>query len=174
MNFLAHAYLSFDNDEILVGNVIGDFVKGKPKENLPQGIRKGIELHRFIDTVTDSHPAFFKAGKMFKPAVGLYSGAFVDIVFDYFLANDTHKNEQEWKLFSQRVYQTLEKQKQFFPNTFAGIFPHMQHYDWLYQYRFLKSIEDSFRSLTRRAKYLADTDKVTHIFEENIPQLEAC
>ena len=29
MNYLAHAYLSFGYSELLVGNLISDFVKGK-------------------------------------------------------------------------------------------------------------------------------------------------
>ena len=46
MNYLAHAYLSFDDAEILTGNIISDFVKGKKKFDYPSRIQAGIKLHR--------------------------------------------------------------------------------------------------------------------------------
>ena len=88
MNYLAHAYLSFDNSEILVGNMISDFVKGKKKFGYPLAIQQGIMLHRMIDTFTDAHPATKSAITFFKPVVGAYAGAFVDVVYDHFLATD--------------------------------------------------------------------------------------
>ena len=86
MNYLAHAYLSFGNADILAGNMISDFVKGKQKFGYSEAIQKGITLHRMIDTFTDSHEATRAAKQYFKPAVGLYSGAFTDVVYDHFLA----------------------------------------------------------------------------------------
>src|SRR5690349_3138119 len=88
MNFLAHSYLSFNNGELLVGNMISDFVKGKRKFDYAEGIQQGIMLHRAIDTFTDDHPATKEAKQFLKPAVGLYAGAFIDVVYDHFLAND--------------------------------------------------------------------------------------
>ena len=57
MNYLAHAYLSFNEPEILVGNMISDFVKGKKKFDYSPGVQKGIALHRAIDNFTDYHTA---------------------------------------------------------------------------------------------------------------------
>jgi acyl carrier protein phosphodiesterase len=74
MNFLAHAYLSFGNEPILVGNMISDFVKGKKKFDFPLDIQKGITLHRMIDTYTDSHPSTKAAMRLFRPAAGAYAG----------------------------------------------------------------------------------------------------
>src|ERR1700744_5259410 len=91
MNYLAHAYLSFNQPEILVGNMISDFVKGKKRFDFNTTIQKGIALHRSIDTFTDDHAATKKAKEFLKPAVGLYAGAFIDVVYDHFLALD--KNE---------------------------------------------------------------------------------
>ena len=83
MNYLAHAYLSFNEPEILVGNMISDFIKGKQKFTYSPGIQNGIQLHRMIDHFTDTHPATHEAKQYFKPAVGLYAGAFMDIVYDH-------------------------------------------------------------------------------------------
>ena len=88
MNYLAHAYLSFNDPEILLGNMISDYVKGRKKFDYEPGILKGIMLHRAIDTFTDQHPVTKTAMKFFKPAYGLYAGAFVDVVYDHFLVLD--------------------------------------------------------------------------------------
>ena len=88
MNYLAHAYLSFNEPGILTGNMISDFVKGRKKFDYPPQIKKGIELHHAIDEFTDNHPATKQAKEFFRSDYRLYSGAFVDIVYDHFLAND--------------------------------------------------------------------------------------
>jgi acyl carrier protein phosphodiesterase len=88
VNYLAHAYLSFGIPDVVVGNLISDFVKGKKQLEYPDSIRKGITLHRAIDTFTDSHPVTRHAKSYFRAVYGLYSGALIDVAYDYFLAND--------------------------------------------------------------------------------------
>src|SRR5450432_2177318 len=105
MNYLAHVWLSFNQPEILVGNMISDFVKGKKRFDFDESIQKGIMLHRSIDTFTDTHNATKKANQFLKPAVGLYAGAFIDIVYDHFLALDKNEFTDESLLqFSLNVY----------------------------------------------------------------------
>ena len=95
MNYLAHAVLSFGEPEILAGNMISDFVKGKQKFTYPKGIQNGITLHRLIDSFTDAHAATHEAKQYLKPAVGLYAGAFVDVAYDHFLALDETQHTLE-------------------------------------------------------------------------------
>ena len=82
MNFLAHSYLTF-TDEQIVGQFLQDFIRNKDRFSFPEKIGEGITLHRAIDTFTDSHPEIHEAKKIFSPMVRLYSGAFVDVAFDY-------------------------------------------------------------------------------------------
>src|SRR5690349_12966432 len=127
MNYLAHAYLSFKDPEVLVGNMISDFVKGKKKFDYPVGIQGGIMLHRAIDTYTDEHAATKEAKEFFRPHYRLYSGAFIDVVYDHFLALDaTEFTESSLFAFSQQTYQVLEEYKQWLPEPFAGMFPYMK------------------------------------------------
>jgi acyl carrier protein phosphodiesterase len=88
VNYLAHAYLSFGIPDVVVGNLISDFVKGKKQLEYPDSIRKGITLHRAIDTFTDTHPVTRRAKSYFRAVYGLYAGALTDVVYDHFLAND--------------------------------------------------------------------------------------
>ena len=161
MNFLAHSYLSF-SEEQLVGNMIADFVKNRDVARLPESIQKGIKLHRAIDTFTDAHPLIHEAKAPFRPLVRLYSGAFVDVAFDYFLANDTTENSQrEWQEHSQRVYAVLRRHEEFLPEVFKKVLDKMQQDDWLYNYRNEWGIEYSFRNVVNKAQFL---DKTTNVF----------
>ena len=161
MNFLAHSYLSF-SEEQLVGNMIADFVKNRDVARLPESIQKGIKLHRAIDSFTDAHPLIHEAKAPFRPLVRLYSGAFVDVAFDYFLANDTVENSQrEWQEHSQRVYAVLRRYEEFLPEVFKKVLDKMQQDDWLYNYRNEWGIEYSFRNVVNKAQFL---DKTTNVF----------
>jgi len=88
MNFLAHIYLSGNNDDIKFGNYIGDFVKGKKYNKYKDDIKKGILLHREIDSYTDRHPIVHKSIVRLRPAYGKYAGVVVDILYDHFLAKN--------------------------------------------------------------------------------------
>jgi acyl carrier protein phosphodiesterase len=176
MNFLAHAYLSFNQPELLLGNMISDFVKGKKQFDYPEKVHKGIVLHRSIDAFTDQHDATHAIKEFFKPAYGLYAGAFADVVYDYFLANDSTAFPVEKNLsdFTDKTYAALSRQSDLFPENFDSVFFNMQQQNWLYNYRFKWGIEKSFGGLVRRAKYLSDANPAFSVFEKNIEQLQQC
>ncbi len=175
MNFLAHAHLSFNNPELLVGNMISDFVKGKSKYDYPKGIQNGIELHRAIDTFTDSHISTKNARQYFKDAVGAYSGAFVDVSFDHFLATDTKEfNEASLMAFCNDTYTTLTKYVHILPIRFANMIPFMVSDNWLFNYSKIWGIKRSFEGLTRRAKYLNDSIAAFESFNNHYYPLQKC
>ena len=176
MNYLAHAYLSFDHPEILVGNLISDFVKGKTKFNYSPGIQNGISLHRAIDEFTDAHPATKKAKEFFRPAYRLYSGAFVDVVYDHFLALDRNefKNEKALQKFSSQVYHTVQDNLFLLPPRFQNFFPHMKEHNWLFNYQYLIGIEKSFGGLVYRAAYINESVTAFAVFNKNYSELKDC
>lgn len=173
MNFLAHAYLSFDYEPYIIGNMISDFVKGRKKLSYSNETQKGIELHRNIDTYTDTHPQIIEAKKIFVPKVGLYAGAFVDVAFDFFLANDKNiKTPEQWEKFTAKIYHVLSNHTDILPEKFLNILPYMTQEDWLYNYRFTWGIKNSFLNLQRRAKFLNTDLDVFSLFENNIDVLQ--
>ncbi len=169
MNYLAHAYLSFEQPEILVGNIISDYIKGKKQYDYPLPIQKGIQLHRAIDTFTDGHPATKQAKKYLAPAVGTYSGAFIDIVFDHYLALDVSRfpTTDALSVFSENAYHTLNLYQDIFPEKFQRVFPHMKQNNWLYNYQYEWGIEKSFASITRRATYLTESESCFELWKEH-------
>ncbi len=173
MNYLAHAYLSFNHEEILVGNLISDFVKGKNKFNYPEGIQKGITLHRAIDAFTDGHEATKLAKNIFRPAYRLYSGAFVDVVYDHFLATDVNEfNEEILENFSENVYDVLDKHINYLPEPFARMFPYMKLQNWLFNYHTRWGTEASFGGLVKRARYITESETAASLFEERYKTLQ--
>jgi len=174
MNYLAHAYLSFNQPDLLVGNMISDFVKGKTKFNYSEGIQKGISLHRAIDEFTDAHPATKKAKEFFRPAYRLYAGAFIDVVYDHFLAADTNvfASTIELQKFSSEVYNTLDTNFNVLPEPFQNLLSHMKLHNWLYNYQFTYGIEKSFGGLVRRAAYINDEQPAINVFNINYGELK--
>jgi len=175
LNYLGHAVLSFGDTELLTGNMIGDFVKGTlALDAFPEGIRKGILLHRKIDGYTDQHPSSLKAKNLFRPDYRLYAGAFVDSLYDHFLANDPQifPAEKELLGFASGVYRQLESNSRWLPEKFSRMLPYMVSDNWLYNYRTLRGMKNSFAGLVRRARYLEESDKayeilVSHYYELN-------
>ncbi len=175
MNYLAHAWLSFNQPEILVGNMISDFVKGRKRFDFPEGVQRGIMLHRNIDEFTDTHEVTKKAKSFFKPAVGLYAGAFVDVVYDHFLATDKNEFTDDTLMnFSLGVYKTLEEYQTILPEKFAVMLPYMKRDNWLYNYKTLHGIEMSFGGFMHRAKYLNKSSLPFACFTENYEALQNC
>jgi acyl carrier protein phosphodiesterase len=176
MNFLAHAFLSFDHPHILTGNMISDFVKGKRKFDYPLSIQNGISLHRQIDDFTDFHPATARAKNFFRADYRLYSGAFVDIVFDHFLAVDKNQFPEKESLenFTMATYNFLEKNSFYFPLQFQKIFPYMKNQNWLLGYHSKEGIRKAFGGLADRALYFDESDIAFQIFNDHYKELQNC
>ncbi len=60
MNYLAHLFLSGNNDLLKIGNFMADGIRGNDYLNFPEEVKNGIILHRHIDTFTDAHPMYRK------------------------------------------------------------------------------------------------------------------
>lgn len=175
MNYLAHAYLSFNDPEILVGNLISDFVKGKKKFDYPPDIQKGIMLHRAIDTFTDEHEATREAKDIFRPVYRLYSGAFTDVVYDHFLAMDENEFTEGFLFdFSQQVYAVIDRHTQWLPEKFSRMFPYMRSQNWLFNYRTYGGTEKSMQGVAHRAAYLNESKIAYELFKQHYQLFQQC
>lgn len=176
VNYLAHAYLSPGGAPVLAGNMISDFVKGRSQYDYPAAIQQGIRLHRSIDQFTDAHAATREAKQVFRPAYRLYAGAFVDVVYDHFLANDRRHFASDEALYSftQQTYAALSSQQPWLPARFAAMLQPMQQHNWLYNYQYAWGIEKSFGGLVRRSSYLSDSATAFALFQQHYALLQQC
>lgn len=174
MNYLAHSFITFTEGQI-VGQFLEDFIRNRDRFSFPKDIQDGITMHRAIDTFTDSHPAIHEAKKVFAPLVRLYSGAFVDVSMDYFVANDLSLHSlQGWKEHSLNVYRVLNKYHEFLPESLRRMLVKMEHDDWLYNYRNDQGIQFSMRNVLHKAKYLDINIPVFEAFLKNKDILQQC
>ncbi len=172
MNYLAHAYLSFNRPGILTGNMISDFVKGRKKFDYPLQIQHGIALHREIDSFTDTHSATREAKEIFRPAYRLYAGSFIDVVYDHFLALDENEFTDEiLKAFTLKTYSLLDQDTEHFPEKFSMMYPYMKAHNWLYNYKYKEGIQKSLGGVVRRSAYLTESDTAYSLFIDNYEKL---
>jgi acyl carrier protein phosphodiesterase len=155
MNFLAHIYLSKERPKIMVGNFIGDFVKGKHfSDQFETEIAKGIELHRAIDEFTDRHPIVHQSKSRLRPKYHHYSGVIVDVFYDHFLSkywSDYHSIPLT--NFAANTYTTLKDHYSILPDDVKYMLPYMIKDNWLVNYGHLNGIGQALRGISRRTRY---------------------
>jgi acyl carrier protein phosphodiesterase len=173
MNFLAHAYLSFGQEEILVGNFAADFIKGKEMALYHGDIRIGILLHREIDSFTDSHPLVRAGQSYLRPKFRHYSTVITDIFFDYFLGkNWDHFSPIPLEIFVNQTYDVLDRYQSQLPDRFGEMFYWMKSQNWLYQYREISGIQRSLSGLSRRTTFVSKMDEAPAVLLEKEAEFE--
>ncbi len=153
MNFLAHIYLSGENDLVTIGNFIADGIKGKDYKEFPTEIQTGILLHRQIDTFTDAHQTVRLSTRRLHEKYGHYSGVIVDILYDHFLAKN-------WKQYSDiplsdyvdHFYDALERHYEILPLRIQKMMPYMIADNWLLSYASISGISRVLDGMNRRTK----------------------
>ena len=88
MNYLAHLLLAENHAASRVGNMLGDFVPGRPESlrgRFPDAVLHGIIRHRAIDRFADSHRVTSQLKAAIAPARRRFAGVIIDIVHDHFL-----------------------------------------------------------------------------------------
>lgn len=174
MNILAHLYLSKGINEVMLGNYIGDFVKGKQYLNYPDEVQKGIILHRNIDTFTDKHLLHKQTRDKFRSGYGLYAGVVVDILYDHFLANNWHKyTDVPLSDFAQKAYAYITLNESILPDRLKKVTPYMVQHNWIMAYateQGIKRVLDGMArntSLPDKSKYAIGVMKKDYNLIEN-------
>ena len=153
MNFLAHIYLSGDNDLIKIGNFMADGIRGKQYENYPLEIQKGIILHRAIDTFTDAHPIFRQSTKRLHNNYHHYAGVIVDILYDHFLAKNWNKySDEKLEDFVEQFYKSLHDNNNVLSERAIRIMPILIEENWLVSYQTIEGIKHILTQMDRRTK----------------------
>ena len=185
MNYLAHLYLAEQSPEGLLGGLLGDFVKGRLDDRFTITVRRGIALHRAIDSFTDAHPLHLKSRNRIGSQRRRYAGIIIDVCYDHFLSRRwTDYSSESLTRFSERVYDALREYHDELPERLQGIAPHMIADDWLGSYAELANVGRALDGIARRfkrsnalagalveveANYAALDDDFQHFF----PELEA-
>jgi len=173
MNFLAHIYLSFGDDEITIGNFIADSIRGNKIDHLPTRIQKGILLHREIDTYTDSHSIPKISSKRLHKNYSHYSRVIVDIFYDHFLAkNWKNYSNTPLKVYVENFYDLLEDNYPILPNGVQRMMPYMITDNWIYNYSKMEGIGRVLNGMNRRTKNKSKMNFAIMDLEEHYTDFE--
>ena len=168
MNYLAHSFLSGDDEELLVGNFIADSVRGSQLQLYPEKIVRGIILHRQIDTFTDAHPVVQLSKERLRPAYRKYAGVIADIYYDHFLAiNFDQYSNIGLAVYTQQVYNLVRRHQAFLPERVLYFLPYMIEQNWLLNYANLEGIRRSLTGLSRRTAFVSNMETATNELREN-------
>jgi acyl carrier protein phosphodiesterase len=161
MNFLAHLYLSGDDNKLMIGNFIGDFVKGKNAlEKFEPEIIRGIEMHRRIDAFTDTHPIVTESKNRLRPKYRHYAGVIVDVFYDHFLARNWSSYHPEvLPDYAARVYKLIESFDPILPLAVKNFLPYMVRGNWLVNYAQVEGIQRALTGMARRTPYDSKMDE---------------
>ena len=171
MNYLAHIYLSGNNDLLKIGNFMADSIRGKSYLDYPDEVQKGILLHRFIDTFTDAHPIYRKSKHRLHTQYHHYSGVIMDIVYDHFLAKNWNVySDESLENYAETFYQLLQDNYSILTEKTKEMLPTMIANNWLLSYASLTGLEMILCNMDRRTKNRVNMHKaiveVEQFYEE--------
>jgi hypothetical protein len=153
MNFLAHIYLSGDNDLLKIGNFMADSIHGNKFNDYPTEIKKGILLHRSIDSFTDMHPVYRQSKHRLHEKYGHYSGVIMDIFYDHFLAKNWKTySDEKLEEYADNFYLLLKENYDLLTEKIKGILPYMIERNWLVSYASIEGLEMILFQMDQRTK----------------------
>lgn len=168
MNYLAHIYLSGENDQVKIGNFIGDYVKGNKHQTYAPDIQKGILLHRNIDEYTDNHDTPKKLKPLLWPYYKRYSGIITDLFYDHFLAiNWSSFSSTPLEEFVNYFYSVLNQNFNILPGKVQNFLPYMMHHNRLLSYRKIEGITHALNVMSKNTSLPDKTSKAIDILNEN-------
>jgi acyl carrier protein phosphodiesterase len=178
LNFLAHIYLSGDNDDIKIGNFLGDFVKGRLNKltnaQYSEGVIKGMALHREIDFFTDNHPIVRQSIDRLQPKYHKFSGIVIDMFYDHVLAKNFHQYSAiSLGDYAQNFYELLEKRKAEIPEPMERMVKSMVSRNWFLGYKSYEGIEWALTGISKRLSFESGIENATEELRTDYDLYEA-
>lgn len=173
MNYLAHFYLSGSNQQLMLGNYMGDFIKASEVNALTQEIKNGVLLHRFIDEYTDNHQEVLKSKELVRPYFKKYSPVVIDIFYDHFLALNWEKYHSErLEDFAKKVYHLLESNIDLLPKKSLRFLQYLTQNNMLVNYNSIIRMEKVFHGMSYRASFNSGMESAHIVLQNHFDELE--
>lgn len=174
MNYLAHIYLSGTNDLLKIGNFMADSIKGNDYEKYAPEIKKGILLHRHIDSFTDSHPIYRRSKHRLHEKYGHYSGVIMDILYDHFLAKNWSKfSNEKLEDYANDFYQLLQDNYDILTEKIKGMMPYMIARNWLVSYATIEGLEMILFQMDYKTKHRANMQEAVVELQDFYSEFES-
>lgn len=171
MNYLAHMFLSMDHDDLMIGNLSGDFVRVAEMRYMKPDIERGVLLHRKIDKFTDQHPIVDRTIARLAPTHGKYASVIVDILYDHALTCNWDKyTDESLDDFKDRHYKILTRRYDDLPSRLQKKIGKMVERDFIEAYRSFDGMRVIMRYMDKRtafpSKFEGSIDQYEMEFEE--------
>lgn len=173
MNYLNHLSLAFPDHELIAGNYIADLLTYNEYKQLIPTFEQGIQLHRWIDTFSNTHLSILQINKYFHNTLHKYAPVATDILCDYllYLNWDLYFN-LPYEQFAEFSYASLKNSSIRMPSRIAAICQKMIHHDWLMQYQSLDGIEQVLSRTSKKARFYTDLTLALPVFKTHQDQIQ--
>lgn len=161
------------DDSLIIGNFLGDFVKGKKYRDYPEEVARGILLHREIDYFTDQHPIHLRSKRRLGNKYGHYAGVAIDMFYDYLLAvNWSSYSDMSLSDYSQHIYAVLRSNRDSLNDTARYVLKYMSEQDWLLHYQELEGIQRALSGISRRTSFASNLENATQDLTAHFSEFE--
>ncbi len=173
MNFLAHLYLADGDEGLMLGALLGDFIRGRRALwALPGPVRQGVALHRHIDRITDHARVVKQLRRSFPREFRRYSGIVIDLAFDHELA-------RRWPEFSPvpleqydaDIRSLLSRHGDLLPERLVRFMRYADSRGLFAAYRFEEEMLFSLAGIGTRLKRANPLHRVAEIWPELKPRI---
>jgi acyl carrier protein phosphodiesterase len=173
MNYLGHIFLSGENELLMVGNFIADYVKGKNYLKYPAEVQKGILLHRSIDQFTDNDQYWKSIREMIRPVYNRYAGVASDLFIDHFLAVHWNTYSQyPLHVYSKWTHAVFLRNYSLLPERVKGFLAYLIQHKRLLSYSGIKGIEESLYIMSLRTSLPDKTGEAINLLTEHYEEFE--
>lgn len=178
MNYLVHFLMTDGDDELRLGDLLGDVVKGRVDRFEHAGVsprmRTGIRLHRAIDAFSDRHPAVLRSKRILAPDYGRLSGVIVDVFYDHVLARRwTEHHARPLPDYSQEIYGALQGNLHRLPARVHPLIEAMGRGDWLGAYASVHGVDRALRGMAARYPVAASIGTAARVLSRDFDRFDA-
>ena len=173
MNTLAHLYLSGNDADLILGNFIGDSVRGGEFSQLDERVQEGVRLHRKIDRFTDQHPIFRQICSLMRGDFGRYCTVVADVFLDHFLARDWERfDARSLEDYTRWIHRILAERIDTCPERSRRYFKYLSTTDTLLHYRSTEGISRTLLQMAKRARFNSGMENAGAVLRRQYPQLK--
>lgn len=175
MNHVAHCFLSYADPERLLGNFIGDYVKGRAWQDYTPGVQQGILLHRSIDAFTDNHPKTRESVRRIRDYAGRYGAPVMDVLYDHLLCLHWNRYAPSltFDVFSAWVYSSLDQHESLMPDQLSRRWPQMRAGKFLQGYQSREGLDWVLGQFSKRLNGHLDAGGLHQFFFRELDQFSA-
>jgi acyl carrier protein phosphodiesterase len=173
MNYLAHAFLGRSKPGELVGQLLADEIKGRNLSAYPLDIQRGIVMHRWVDSHTDSSPALDEIKTLWRPHLGRITGIALDVTMDYYLSIHWQQYcDTPLTDFIKVVYSHLEANQSHWHPRGRFRLEKMIEQDWLSRYARLEGIALTLNQMANRSTLLKPLLQTPQLIDKHSMTIE--